>query len=374
MRITIAERLRPFSHISGNKYPLPGSSLCLQIFPSLIRIFDLSFSEPQLLSEITLGIKGPVKDFTVALDLEKGNICIWGFAADGYFRYRISAILQHQQSFLISIEKKPVQGISISTSKNFQISQTLANPKDRLIVAPQGVLCQNFDIYVPPLAGRLSLGNHKSQDWEFVKYRQDLKEIFPVWYLLGQLLPSFNAHHFEGTAAFLKECREAIENSSGNFLQSFLNLFQAGFEGILSPRLRDEQYLGFSLPPISNNSKLSPLILLKEGADLIQKVFIKQINNTIEVLPALPPEFHCGRFINISCGQFGVLHFEWSKKIIQRMIFYSKISGSIQFKFQKELQSFRLREGGKDHGKMHSCISSIDVEKEKIYYLDNFKK
>ena len=325
MRITIAQRLMPFTHTPGSMCILPGTSLQLQVFPALIRVFDLSKSQPVLVEEITQSIKGPVEKFTIQLNLEESKISVWGNGADGFFRYHI---------------------VPSNNSKGFQI----LNDKERY----KGTSTSE----------RLSLGNHKAQDWDRVVTRKDLTEIFPIWMRLGQCAPPNSLATDQGTAAFLEKCHTKD-------IKPFLNLFQAGFEGILSPRLNDESHLGFDLPAVGD-SGVSPLILLTEGAKRIRALFLRESPQLIEILPNLPVEFHSGRFINIRTA-YGVLDMEWSKKAIRRLIFRPEVSTELQFAFPKEMRQCRVRKGNRDKGQEHNLPLKLEIETNQIYYFDNFK-
>lgn len=339
MHIKIAERLRPFSHTPGTYCILPGSSLRLQIFPALIRVHDLSKAEPEEIVSFKVPVKGPIKEFTLQLDLEKGLIHIWGKSNEAFFSYSISSAQQSHQ-IVVQINK----GLSswfpetITQNKSFKI-------------------LKHSKTFAPPLIDRLSLGNHKSQDWDQVKRRGDLREILPVWLRLGQLIDSPKEIAYEGTAAFLKTCQDYSD---------FLNFFNIGFEGILSPRLTDDQHQGFELtsPP----STLSPLILLKEGAHVIRSLFFRIQQNDLFLLPQLPPQFHCGRFLQVCCGDWGLLDFEWSKKMMRRMVLHAEASGSINMHFPKDVRCYRL------NGQIHSVEKPITVEKGELYTIDRFQK
>lgn len=342
MDIKIAERLRPFSHLPGSSCLLPGTHLSFQIFPALIAVHQLSASEPKFIEEIPVPAKGPVKDFTLQLDLEKGCIHVWGESKEGYFRYRILATAQPNQ-FMIKIEKGLADW----------------SPKPTNLYPSWGI----HQSHVPALTDRLSLGNHKSQDWEMIKRRGDLTEILPAWLRLGQLTEQPKELAYEGTAALLKIC----ENSSKeNVYEAFQNLFYAGFEGILSPRLADTQYQGFQLT--SAPTQLSPLILLTEGAKAIRSLFFRSQQNELFILPSLPPQFHCGRFLHVSCGSLGLLDLEWSKKMIRRMVFHVQKSGAVNFHFPHEIRAFRL------NGQMYPTEKPIEMEEGKLYYFDRFQK
>lgn len=335
MRFTIAERYRPFSHQPGTSCVLPRTDLRFQIFPALIRVFE----EEALVSEIQLAVLGPVKDFTVQLDLEKGRIRVWGTAASGYMRYSIYPAA-NQEKFVLVQE---------------------TGTKDH---APE---CEKV-VYE-----RLSLGSSKAQDWDMVKRRMDMADILPVWFALGQQMAKSERAPAEGTAAVLHECRRAIiADDSRRFLEPFKVLFQTGFDGILAPRKTDVDYQGFQLPPVS--SEFSSIALLSEGAELIRSLFFSYNDRVADILPALPVEFHCGRFIDVKCGSQGTVDMEWTKKAIRRVIFRASENGAIRFAFPRDIKRFRLRLSETDRGQKLEPHTPIEIVAGNVYYLDRFEK
>ncbi len=346
MHIKIAERMRPFSHTAGTYCMVPRTQLRLQIFPALIIVHDLSQSEPQLVAEIVVPVKGPVKEFTIQLDLERGFIQVWGEGLDGYFRY---GVYQGECSFSLAFDIE--KGLSSWEPK--------ADSKHDSFSIHPVVLQKN---HFPVFFDRLSLGSHKKQDWDQVKRRGDLTEILPIWLRLGQFFEQSNVS-YEGTAEWLKICQNAKKMEA---YQAFQNLFNLGFEGILSPRLADHQHQGFELSPAP--ASLSPLILLTEGAKAIRALFIHCHQHEIFVLPNLPPQFHCGRFLQVKCYELGLLDFEWTKKSIRCMVFRSETKGSIAFHFPKEIVRYRL------NGQVHQAGSSLEVEKGQVYIFDQFQR
>lgn len=337
MQIIIKERLRPFSHVPGTFCLLPGTFLRLQLFPALIRLEELSQSQPQLLREIPVPIQGPVKDFTVQLDLERGFVKVWGFSREGYFLYHI---LPTEYPFEIAIDIK--KGLS----HWMPLSSKLPSPEQKVL-----------------LTDRLSLGNHKSQDWEMVKRRGDLTEILPLWLRVGQQVSLPLDTPLEGTAALLKNCETAAKDQIYDALK---NVFFVAFEGILSPRLIDKDYLGFDLAMPS--AIASPLIVLSEGAKIIRALFVRMVQRKIYILPHLPPEFHCGRFIGVHCQGLGWIDMEWTKKMLRRMTFRSEATGPLDFFFPHEIKQFRL------NGHMHLTGHSLEVLEGKEYIFDRFQK
>ena len=321
MQIRIAERLRPFSHTAGTCCILPGSTLRLQVFPSLIRIHDMT-AEPKLVKEFPIDVEGPVIDFTVQQDLEKGHILIWGQGQGGYFKHKE--------------------------------------------VLPGFTFPQNLS--------RLSLGNHKAQDWDLMTRRLSFEEIFPIWHRLGQMTPILQSPtSFQGTLALLEECRQKIEGRKIlEILPAFKKVFLAGFEGMLSPRLEDSQHQGFSLSEVTDPS-LSPLWLLTQGAELIQSLFLKREDQAFLVLPALPPDFHCGRLLGVQVEGLGKVDIEWTKKEIRRMGILVEIEGEYALRFSKDIAQFRLRQNAKEKGSIHKASSPLSL-KAGYAFLDNFQK
>lgn len=322
MKIKIAERLKPFSHQPGTQLVLPHSHTVIEVFPTMIRAEGKEFPLP---------LSGPVKQFTVQLDLEKGCIWMWGFYREGYRRFCLW-----------------------SEKGNLQISQARGDKKDATPALPT------------VHHERLSLGSHKKQDWCLVSRRCDLKEIIPHWLKLAQFLPEVDSHD-QGMVGLLNQ----IPYDKNSVYNDLCNLFQLGYNGLLHPLLEDSLYHGVQIPSVEGDP--SPLALITLGAKKIRRLFIDQ-GETLSILPCLPPEFHCGRFISIDLGGVGRLDIEWSKKMIRQMIFFSANDQEQTFTFQKEVKNFRLREISSNQGKMVPVGEAIKFKSQKTYHFDRFHK
>ncbi len=352
MQINIASRLHPFSHTPGISLLLPQSVLELQVFPTRLKI------ESQALD---FNLLGPLTGFTVEQDLERGEVSVFAHAKQGYFRYFIRKIDKGIELFF---KKCPENGITLT----FQ---------DKSFTFTAG---ENF--FIPwdskessPTVERLSLGMHKSQDWDLVKRRADLKEIFPVWLKISAFLPEVKIEHKPvGTLTLLYLCESLINEKEKNALvPAFTNLFHAGFQGILTPRLSDLSHLG--LCPISDVPQdLSPLILLKEGARLIKSLFFKEEEQKIFLLPVLPPEFHAGRFINLKTKTNDLIDMEWSKKLLQKVIIRSSEASTKTLILQKSIKRFRIRKSMKDKGLTLETPATLHLHPSKTLYLDHFEE
>lgn len=360
MRIEIAERLHPFAHCPGMSFVLPNSQLSVQIFPALLRVRDLAHPVPQVLADVHLDLKGPLTDFTALLDLERQELRVFGESAHGYFRYILKA--QGLKGMTLSVDKAPQTDISCSSSGIWTVAKTSVPPP----------------AYSPDPLERLSLGSHQKQDWELIRRKGSWHAIFPIWYRLGQLIPTDPIlGKSNGTALLLDECRCAIAaHAPEKILEKFRTLFLAGFEGVLSPRLVDADFQGLICQGqnLSSEQDLqgSPLTLLVEGAKLIRSLFLKETETAISLLPELPPEFHCGRFLHVKCGRQGVLNMEWSKKAMRRMTFAALENQKIRFLFSQKM--CRLRTSYQDAGQDYYAGTELEIEAGRSYWFDCFQK
>lgn len=352
MLISIAERFRPFVHVSGEKCLLPLSKLSFKIHPAYIQVFDLSGAEPQSIAEFAVDVEGPVSEFTVLQDLEAGCLKVWGHAKNGFFRYRIHAS-QSALGFSCVLEKVP-QGKGLT-----------------FIPASY---CGG-EVFEMPAIANLSFGVTKAPDWTLVKRRLILAEILPFWFRLGRLTPSLPEHGM-GTASLLEPAEKALlKRDSLELAHSFRNAYLAGFEGLLSCRLQDNDHQGFELPAVPKGSHCSPLVLLTKGVRLIQQMLIA-INSPadIAILPCVFPELHAGRLCNVMFDGIGKIDLEWSKKKARRMIFYSAKEQAICFHFQNELKSFRLRRDRSNLSSTKICGESLFFAANTTYFFDHFQK
>ncbi|WP_068466390.1 hypothetical protein [Candidatus Protochlamydia phocaeensis] len=367
MAIKIAERLRPYSHLPGTVCLVPGSPYAVQVFPTLIRLYRLDKAELEKIGEIALDIQGPLSNFTLQSDLEKGVIRVWGESPAGFVRYYISSHSQGKALFL-HLEKAPANGMGLEK-----------DGKKEELAAKQSLDLFSFcpligtDFQLPSLE-RLSLGSHKAQDWDLVRRRLDLKEILPVWHRLGQLLPNIPSPmpYDGGTASLLQSCAELINQQRGGESAVLWNqLFQAGFQSLLVPRLIDTDYQGF-LSSMPAEDAPSPLFLLTEGARLIRRLFIEQEKALIRILPMLPPQFPSGRLLSVQLQGGSVLDLEWTKKTIRCLSLFVPSDQQLVFHFKK-VKEFRLRKGKKEAASWLKTGETLFLEKNCHYFFDNFR-
>lgn len=367
MHIEVQKRLKPFDHVPGRFLPLPGSCFSLQVFPALISIYDLRNSEKKCISEIKTSIKGPIKCFTVELDLEKGSILVFGESLEGYFRYRISKCL-NEDSLIFEVEK--TKGFLLAFQETFGDLKVFKENETEFLISKNK---QKLDVFKPSSHEKLFLGVNKALDINKILSRCDLKEIFPLWLRLGNLISFEGKEKAEGTAILLKEAEDLIRKKDLNeVLKPFQLLFDVGFSGFLTPTLIDEKHQGIFFSEVSKEN--SPLFIFTAGAKLIRSLFMTYEDHVLKVLPVLPTSFHAGRFIHFKAIDLGYINIEWSKKLLRRMSLFVDSSQTFTLKLQKEIKRCRFVEEGKKEVSWIENGSLIEVKKGKSYFIDRFEK
>ncbi len=360
MNIKIAERLRPFSHLPGTSTLLPGSGYHIQIFPCFIRIFSLLGKQPILVAEVSLKIKGPIEQFTVFNDLEKGRLSVTGQSIDGWFNYHLIGE-NNGDGICFFLDRCSSSGLIIREGcREF----SLKAKESCMIIGSK----DPFKPYEIPSIDRLSLGSHKKQDWEMIKRRKDLTEIFPLIHRLGQLLPKTESAGEGGFLDLMERVKESLILKRESLWRTFL---LSAFQDLLVPQLDDLHYQGVLERPFKGEG--SPLFLLIETAKLIGKLFIESSDHHIKILPNLFPSFHSGRLINVKC-EYGTFCLEWTKKTIRRLIFNCHADNEICFHFPSNVKTFRLRELKEKKGIICNCNQPLSFNSERIYLFDNFKQ
>ena len=300
----------------------------MQIFPTLIRLPFL---------DIPLDLHGPMQEFTIEQNLEKGCIWISGHALEGHFRLQLLAL---QETIELSADRAPQKGILCNGQKLL--------PKEKLAWKWAGLYLEN--------AGqeRLSLGSHKSQDWMLVWRRMDLSEILPILFHLSQWTPETP----------FSDCGMA------RLLEKDFSLFlRAAFFGILAPRLVDDQHQGL-LPPEKISESANPCSLIAAAGEKIRRLFVEEADGQI----CFPPQkiFSSGRMTNVQLSNIGALDLLWSKCTMQQMVLRAHQDADVRF-YLPGLGSFRLRRGA-EKGLRKFASDALHFQAGQEYWLDQFQK
>lgn len=335
LKIQIREKLRPFSHKSGAECLVPGTTWRVRAFPT-----RLWFLQGDQKIELIFSIHGPVKEFILQQDLEKGLVWVSGKALEGYFRLRIGA---SPSGFEVFADRVFEGGIKTSQA-------TLLAKKSLFL---------NAALSFQPLASfpreRISLGCNKEQNWDAAQSRLDLRELIPPLFLLAQQLPPME--------------RENFIFPEGKPRDILLAFFQAHMTQILTPRVFDDEYQGLSFAP----ENLTPLALLQETALWIRSLFVQSQKETLSILPKALDLFEYGRLLHMRADSLGEFDLEWSKFLPRKMVFRSNVSGEIFLHFPKSIQSFRVRSKGSEKGFYQKTKEPFMVRSANTYFLDRFQ-
>lgn len=310
-KLEIREKLAPFSHLSGISCLVPLSDWVITAYPALLKVGALEFP---------IALTGPVKEFTVQMDLERNCVWIWGTAKEGQFRFKLSAT---EAGLFLLVDKAFKNGITVG--------KELLHRKGTLLLAAGGHTCA----ISPSQVERLSLGNWKAQDWDLVGRRRNFAEIAPILFMLGQKLPSTTSASIESPEHF----------------------FLAALSGLCAPTLQDAIYAG--LPPFTG----TPIAFLRATYETIRAYLIRDF----AILPNLPSAWDAGRVLGLQTA-YGTIDVEWTKKQIRRMIFIPSHSFDVAFQFPKEITSYRC------NGQRLTKGATFSVEANKRYLFDRFQK
>ena len=343
MKITIADRLKPFSHKPGHLVMIPGTLWKVKAFPTALVFIDDQGSE----LEFSLEVMGPVKLFTVEQDLESKMIRIYGEAIQGYFRLSVSC---QESSLILRFEKTPSTGLAID-GKTFFSGDVLEVSKGSVIA------------FKKPFQERLFLGLSKKKECDFIRRRRDLREILPLWYTLGAITPSTETRDF----AFLTQAIEKKEKKIVHdfFLEAYLAHFSEGFV----PRDKDEERQGlFSLTGFSK-------CLLQQGASFIRSLFFQEKEDGFYILPCLLSLFVSGKMVNLKAESGCVFDLEWTKHRLRKMFISVEKDQMLKLHFPSDVESFRLKTFFKDRGKLFSGKGTEIIVKagDKLWF-DLFQK
>lgn len=328
MRITISERLRPFSHVPGLATLIPGTRLVAFVYPSKLIVRD-HFAGDQV-ADLDLSVHGPVRGFTVEQDLERARVTVWGQTQTGFLRYSLLPLSGGLGAQLV-VDKGP--------------ADFLGGRRELLIGDEQEVA----DVGT---SERLFLGATKQLEWDRVRRRADLCEILPVWHRLGLLTPGSDGLPSE----------PCLFNSPDATL---LDVFQAGFRGFLTPTAADTLHQGFPLPPLPPGS--DPMVLLVNGARRIRALFVVEKGGVL----TLRPSFTSGCMTGVTCS-FGTLDFEWSKKQLRRALLHVHADAQITLELHPDLKRFRIRIGSEE--RLLDAGTPFDVSQGQLILLDRFQK
>lgn len=360
MSLSIATRLRPFSHLPGICAVIPLSNLQCQCFPTLLKIAPINQSEKPIL-ELSLENQGPSTEFTVSLDLEYPALLVWQKTALGFQKLRLH--VDHERGLVLTA----VRG-SCTAFSNSGVSIQLQT-KENACIVPKELFKSAKEV---PFE-RLSLGSHTSQEIDPFTIKRDLFALLPMWMRLGSLMPCSSPLLNSGTASLVQKMQIGTgqENAGKEYEKNLHTLLRTGFSGLFVPRLFDTDYQGDHLPkPLAAED---PLILLTEGSKRLRDAFIQLHGNQLSLLPGLPSSFHAGRLLNGACGTMGVISIEWTKRCMRQMHFTAHETGTLKLNLPPQIHRFRLRLGGSDRKIFYPADQELSFCLGQNLFFDRFE-
>jgi hypothetical protein len=346
-------RFRPFSHDAKTLCLLPNSTFACQIFPSLIRFYDYDQKSPKLVGTIHFKDLGPLEQFTVIQDLEGGALFVSGVSPSGFVRYSITA--------------GSLEFLKLGAETTLEI--WFQDKEEIVRVRQKSCLEIPVAIKAAEAKERLFLGVDRSQEWPMVMRRLDMREILPYWHFLGQSVPqpAEQGPLGKGPSLFTELAGLIEEKKRAEVLAALKALFQAGFSHQLIPSLEDVNFHGYPLP-VAENQNTSPLLLLKEIFTIIRSLFFVEESNAFQFLPLIPKEFHCGTLASVKTHKGHILHLEWTKQTIRRVLVEAGSDDAVCCSFHSPVAAFRMGRFSFDN---HSILQ---FRAGKKYLLDNFRK
>jgi len=356
MTITSAFRFRPFSHVPGVQCLLPQTSLSLKIYPAKLVVANF---------EILFLNFGPMREFTATLDLEKNNVLVHGFVAQGYLCYHITA---NEKGFSLYFEKVPENFTGTLTVKPLYENKKIVR-KDTFYFE-----CSSAFTKVAHKE-RLHLGANKAQDAELIIRRKDLTEIIPELYFLSQSVPASDFSEVEKLSLYSEALAAVNEKNKEILYQKLYDFCRASFKSLFFPKLFDDEFLGYLYPALTENSKATPLCILKKCFQLIRRLFFYEEGSVLHILPALPKEFHAGKMVDLTTSTKDKISLEWTKKRLRQMTIVVKERKEFVFQFPSDVKTYRLQNlKTKDVLGEFTRDSQLLLDADATYLLDHFQK
>ncbi|MEM7174644.1 MAG: glycoside hydrolase family 95-like protein [Chlamydiota bacterium] len=369
--------LRPFSYLPGTKLLIPASSWQVTAYPTRLVLSFLGQEKKDGL-EIRLDEVDFVKTFMVMQDLKRAAVRFFLTNDQGHFSYCIYSY-QAAQSCSRPGEKC---GLTLQLDRCPAATMAFSCSGERFVLQrkEQWVLPINHRQKEEPKTEEIHFGCHKTQDWDLIKRRNQLEEILPIWFALGQNVPAVTP--VAGAAAtHMQQLEALIEKKASAFVgRELLKLFRLFFDGIFVPYFFDVHYwehraIGNVDAHSMRDRQYSPLFLLTKGAALIRSLFFhKNRLGDYKILPCLPKELHAGRLIGVQATPDVTLDFEWSKKRIRRLVLTARQECTAQLRFPAGEKSFRIRTHRKDRGQRVSIDAPIFLKASERYFLDCFQR
>ncbi len=378
LNICLYDHFKPFSNNVGTQCLVPFSHYTATLHPSFF-LFEGRGEK----AELDLEIEGPVQDFTVQQNLDRGWTNVWGRTPNGKIDVRICAlkdlmglaIIFHKipgKHLKINFNSSSMQGCVFDRKGKMRPSSDSIETKDTFIISAEGLQkLPHCESKIYEEGERLSLGCHKKQDWEMISRRRDIREILPLMVRMAAVLPICGKEPIGGNMSLLEDLAAARDSGDVEALEPLLvKFFLASFTTLVMPRLYDSDHQGISH---ALEREGDPCTLIKVVAAHIRRLFIEFKEEDVYILPSLPPQLHCGRYLKIPFEEKGYFDVEWTKKKIFRLSFHACKDCNVTLHLKKGVKQYRMRKNKAERGMLVAKGKVLSFEARKTYFFDNFR-
>ena len=314
---------------------IPKSPWVLEAYP-----LQYAFIHGNRKEIISIKLESPVLEFQIEQDLEKDLIKVFLRVEKSYFQFEI---FHDDESIVFSLKRGK------EVYLEFQ-------GKEILLQKGEALSFHAGRAFVYDHMERLSFGVSKKLNWELIKKRNDLNEILPILFFLGQKIePSERELEIKGP-----ETKKEFEH----FLLSY-------FHHMLVPRRGSDRREGIFSELLPIHFKLEELIRI--AYESIRKWLLREDLGKVFLLESLPNEFIHGRVLGLKANH-AFFDIEWNKGKILKIKITGRHDGVLEIQWPKYVDSFRIKHHLKEKGRWVSRDEEILVSPSSIYYLDNFQK
>ncbi len=358
-KIWIRHPLRPFSRLPGTKLLILHTQWQLTAYPTLL-IF--SFLGDKAYDPIYLHLTNckEVESWMVMQDLEKGCISLFNRGKKGHFSYRLAV---QEGKLMLRVDRCPSEGVTLFWAGQKKVLQRKEAWHVPVVIAPFESISRE----------KIHFGCHKSQDWELIRRRCQLREIIPLWFALSQQVPDVCGSSDPMPPLLDKLSRLIQEGAQQEIAAVLVQLFRCCFDTMLLPYASDvHHWLGSSQVPEVKPVSLS---LLRHSGALLRSLFFRvDCDGRGVILPCLPTDLPAGRLVGLDALPGVTIDLEWSKKRVRRLILTAKETREVSLRFSTQEAAFRIRKKARDRGITRGVDAPLFLEAGERYWLDCFQR
>lgn len=344
-------RFAPFSHQMGVHVWVPYTQIIAQIFPTRLLLDD---------EVVDFDLSGPIESFSVFAEWEKGRVQWYLKTKEGFINWYLY-VAGTKLCLELKRASSPI-GYRLGGKGTFKKLE----PKESLLFSLEKILPEVFRFE------KISFGVTKKSDVAEIFKRKAIEEFLPFCFFLSQMAQGKPKEIKGGIGDLFQEVKAALtqknRNDIGKLFESILSL---GFYDLFAPTLEDRFHQ--KITPTAVKTKTTPLAIFPHLYNLIRRCFIEEQGGHIHLLPCLPKEIAAGRMTDIQIG-FLTIDIEWRKEQIRRMKIDVQKTTPTEFRFPKEIKSYRFRKHLREKGQRLPVDQPLNLQANTSYYFDNFMK